>query len=288
MNIVFYTSGVAGSGRLVRGIAVANALGRAGIPCDFTILSSSSFAELAERSGVKHRYVPKENEEALSEAACRDSELYKALGELKPDILIVDLLWFTLQHFIDELPCRKIFLCHQVIEDFFHIRELSLRFRPEQYDEVIAIEPFVSDVVFRGIHPLILKNRDEILSRKEALERLELSGKDRNILFAVNARPGDFERLKKKYAPLANRRRKITYSTNYKGGLFPVIDYFNAFDMVICLAGYNQFWECLYFRKEAVFETIPLNFSSMDRRIRECGRMRIRTNGADELVKIMC
>ena len=53
--------------------------------------------------------------------------------------------------------------------------------------------------------------------------------------------------MKKTYSYLEDEGYQMVYSTNYKGGLFPAVDYFNAFEMLICGAGYNSFWEAVYF-----------------------------------------
>ena len=288
MKILFYTSGVAGSGRLVRGIAIGNALKRKKINCDFTILSSSSFAHLCDQLEIKHIEIPIESEEQLSKEQITSSTLYKTITKINPDILIVDLLWFSIYNFIDELNCKKVFICHQVVDNFFTIKmpEKELRFNEKQYDLLLSIEPFRSKIKFKNINPLILRNRDEILSREEALTKLNLDPSKEVCLYAFNNRPGDFDKFRKKYSYLEDVYQMV-YTSNYSGGLFPVIDYFNAFDFIVCAAGYNQFWEVIYFNKEAVFEHVPLNFSSTERRVTECSDYQFDENGADQLVDII-
>lgn len=139
----------------------------------------------------------------------------------------------------------------------------------------------------KQINPLILRNRDEILSRKEAIKALCLDGSRDICLFAFNGRPGDFEKNKRKYSYLESAGYQMVYTSNYEGGLFPVVDYFNAFDFIVCAAGYNQFWEAIYFGKEAVFENVPLNFSSTEKRIDECIDFHFDENGADQIVQLM-
>lgn len=233
--------------------------------------------------------IPTEGEEILARENYHKSALYKTIQKIKPDILIVDLLWFSLFHFIEELQCKKIFLCHQVSDDFFQIptSEEELIFNPLVYNEVLAIEPFESVIQMREINPIILRNRDEVFSREEALNKLNLKGEKDICLFAFNGRPEDFDRNKQKYSYLENAGYQMVYTTNYKGGLFPVLDYFNAFDFIICGAGYNQFWEVQYFQKEAVFENVPLRFSSTEKRIAQCSDFVFDENGADQLVNLL-
>jgi hypothetical protein len=205
-------------------------------------------------------------------------------------VLLIDLLWFNLYHFIHELACKKIFLCHQVFDFFFTVPlpggKISIR--PEDYDILLAVEPFTSSVPMRQINPIVLRNRDEILPRAEALDRLNLDGNKSVSLFAFNAPPEDFERCKKKYSYLEDTGGyQMIFTTMYRGGIFPIVDYFNAFDFIITGAGYNAFWEVIFFKKEAAFENIPLNFSSTERRIEECQEYTFDENGADQLVDIM-
>ena len=63
MKILYYTSGITGSGRVVRGISIGNAFKRKGLQDSYTILSSSKFAFLADDFG--HIEIPPENPAAL-------------------------------------------------------------------------------------------------------------------------------------------------------------------------------------------------------------------------------
>jgi hypothetical protein len=289
MRIVYFTSGIAGSGRMVRGISIGNALHRKRVECEYTILNSSSFAHLADGFGINHIEIPLEGEKELSKKNYPHSALYRTIKSLSPDVLLVDLQWFSLHNCIHDLNCKKVFLCHYVFDYFFTIplEDGEISIRPEDYDLLLAIEPFTCSMPMKQINPIILRNRDEILTRERALDLLNLNGSEKVCLFAFNARPGDFDRVKKKYSHIEDTGYRMVYTTNYEGGLFPVVDYFNAVDFIICGAGYNQFWEVIYFDKEAVFENIPLNFSSTERRINECQEYYFDENGADQLVDIM-
>jgi hypothetical protein len=289
LNIVYYTSGISGSGRVVRGISIGNGLNRNNIRCNYTILSSSKFAHLADRLGIAHREIPAEDEHQLDPHNFHNSALYTTLVALQPDVLIIDLLWFNLYHFIEELSCKKIFICHQVYDRFFSIplESGTISIRPEDYDLLLAVEPFHSSIPMEHIEPIILRNRNEILPRHKAIELLNLKPEQRNCLFAFNAHPGDFDRYKKKYNYLEDGGYQMVYTTNYRGGIFPIVDYFNAFDFIVTGAGYSAFWEVIYFDKEAVFENFPLMFSSTVRRLQECSDYRFTENGADQLAKII-
>jgi len=289
MRVVFYTSGTTGSGRLVRGISIGNAIQRKSLDWDYTIISFSPFAHLADIFAHRHVEIPPEDEHQLSGENYSKSFLYKTILSLNPDVLIVDLLWFSLHHFIKGLACKKIFLCHWVEQRFFSVplQNETLHLNTIDYDRLFAIEPFGPRVPFDEINPLIIRNRNEILPREKALYELNLSNNKKNCLYAFNGNPEDFEKHKKKYSYLLKENYHMVYTTNYQGGLFPVVDYYNAFDLLICGAGYNQFWEARYFNKKAIFENVPLRFSSTERRIKKFSKYKFEENGADQLIDII-
>ena len=289
VNVVYYTSGIPGTGRIVQGISIYNALIRRGLNWAFTIVSSTRLAGIADVFGIPHIEIPLENENDLSPENWPRSALYGTLTRLKPDILVVDRMWFSLYHFLDELPCKKIFFSIQVRDAFYRIelRSGPLDFNGNQYDRVLAIEPFKSRVEMQQINPVILRNRDEIYDRETAADKLGLAMDKPVCLVALNYKEGYFEKLAKKYSYLDDEY-EMFYTTNLKGGgVFPILDYFNAIDLVVSAAGYTQFWEVLYFEKEGIFETYPLNFTNMKWRVEECSDFRFEENGADQIVGIM-
>jgi hypothetical protein len=197
--------------------------------------------------------------------------------------------WFMLSSFIRELPCRKVFLCRQVDERFFRMKLPAgdLAFRPQDYDLALAIEPFPTSQPLRRINPIVIRNWDEILPRKEALKKLGLSEAGNHCLFAFNGEPGEFEECRKMYSYLGEEGYQMVYSTNYQGGLFPAVDYFNAFELLVCAAGYNAFWEAVYFQKEAIFVPQQRRFENQSWRVSECQDYQFTRNGADELVDLI-
>jgi hypothetical protein len=290
VRVLYYATGITGSGNLVLGISIANAFRRRGGGHSLTILSSSpSFTELADRMEVPHQEIPLEDEAQLSTEGHGSSALFNTIVSLDPDVLIVAVNWFMLHSFIQGLPCRKVFICRQVDERYFSIPIAgeTLSLRPQDYDLALAIEPFQTNQPLRPINPIVLRNRDEVLTRKDALRKLGLEEAGNHCLFAFNGKPGEFEKVKKMYAYLEDVGYQMIYSTNYKGGLFPAVDYFNAFEMLICGAGYNAFWEAVYFQKEAIFVPEPRRFENQFWRVEECQEYAFERNGADELVEMI-
>lgn len=221
----------------------------------------------------------------------KSSELYQKLNELKPDILIVDRIWMTLYRMIDDLDCKKVFISSLTDKSFFSIDtpDIQIEFNENQYDKVIAIEPF--DVPFNAeqINPLIIRNRNEIFTRETALEKLKLSGEKKICFIGMNFQPGHFEKLKEKYSYMEKEGEyEVIYSTNIYGeGIFPIADYYNAIDLLICPPTYNHFWESRFFNKKAVFEKVPVRFCDLDLRINKFSDYTFKENGADQLADIL-
>ena len=294
MHIVYYTSGTTGSGRIIRGISIDNALKRKGIVSEYTILSSCPFGFLADKFNIKHIEIPVEQENLLMGVSYKQSQLFTTLKELDPDILIVDLQWFTLTKFIDQFSFKKIFLFTQIntvekVNLYFNIPLPTevLHFDSSQYDLLIEAEPTNISITMDKINPLIMRNKEEILTRGNASCSLGINPADKNCLFAINGNPGDYENIVKTYSYLEDEGYHMVYSTNYKGGIFPAVDYFNAFDLIITGGGYNSFWEAQYFEKEALFIPASRQFEDQKKRINECSGMEFEENGADQLVDII-
>ncbi len=287
MRVVFYTSSTSGIGRLVTGMSVGNALKRKGVSCDYTIVHSSNMGHLAEDFSTVR--VPVETEEELSPARWRKSVLFKTLSKLKPDVLLVHHTWFMVQNFLDELPGKKLYLSDQAFDRHFRVPLPSgeLVFDPGRYDRVIAIEPFESAVAMELINPLVLRNRDEILPRDKALKRLGLDGSRPVALYSLSGRPGYFDEFREKYSYL-EKDHDVVYTGTWSGStIFPAVDYFNAIDLVVCGAGYNQVWEASFFGKKALYELLEVIFSDQRLRLKASEGFSFNVNGADQLADII-
>ena len=239
ISIVFYTSGTTGSGRIIKGLSIGNALKRKNITYKYTILSSCKFGYLADKFNFKHLEIPIEHEDLLTGNSYKQSILYTTLKSLKPDILIVDLEWFTIARFIEGFSFKKAFLStnlnNKAASDLFFNIPLSnmiLHFDPTKYDLIIEAEQTYTPSPKIKINPLIIRNKNEILTREDASDCLNIDPKNKNCLFSINGKPGEYEDIVKTYSYLEDEGYHMIYSTNYKGGIFPVADYFNAFNFI--------------------------------------------------------
>ncbi len=286
VRIVYYTSGITGAGRLVIGIAIGNALRRKGIDCKFTIVHTSPAGHFADEfNAIK---IPLETETELSQEHCRFSILYKTLKKLKPDVLIVNHQWFMIYSFIEEMPCKKIYLSDHAYDAHFRVPLPGgdLVFNNKQYDRVLAIEPFEPPVPMERINPLIVRNRGEIMDRETALRRLGLEGSKKIALYSFSGNRGDYENHLEKYSYL-DKEYDVVRLSLYGDTLFPVVDYYNAFDLIVSGGGYNNVWSSVYFNKQSIFEPAQLKFSDHEQRIEAGKRFHFDVNGADQLVDMI-
>ncbi len=289
MRVLYYTGGTTGSGHLVRGLTLANAFRRAGAPVDFSILSvNTEYGRFAEIFEVPLVQIPPEDETALGPDRYRGSALYRAIEAAAPDVLVVDIHWFALDSFIRELPCRKVILIRRIDPRYFRFRvaDRELAFRPGDWDLVLRTEPgFDLPFPSESVEPLVLRSRDEILTAADARADLGLGPEDRACLFAFSGGVGKGAESWSSFSYLEDEGWKVIRSDNREGGLFPAVDWYNAFDLVVCGAGYNAFWEARYFRKEAFFVPCETRFEDPVGRIALCSDYDFEENGADQAVR---
>ncbi len=271
----------------MRGIAIGNGLARKNADVEYLIVNSSDFGFLCDRSGFMHVEIPIEELHKLSPDNYKLSVLYNVIVDYSPDVLIVDLLWFPLQGFIRELTCKKVLLLRYVDNSFFSIKHAfpALEFIPSYYDDIIAIEPVPYPFKSFTVNPIIIRNKNEILSRHDALRSIGCERGKPLCLVSINGEPGEFEKVKLQYEYLENEGFELVYSTNYNpNSLFPAVDHFNAFDMVVCSAGYNSFWETVYFDMQAILVPEIRAFGDQRWRVGNCTTHSFEENGADQLV----
>jgi hypothetical protein len=289
LRVLYYTAGVTGSGHIVQGLSLAAAFRRAAVPVEYSMLSlTSEFDRLAEGFGVPLVTIPPEDEAALGPERCKDSALYRAIMAANPDVLVVDLYWFALDSFIRGLPCKKILLIRQIDPGFFHFRVpgRELVFQPSDWDLVLRTEPhFELPFPSESVEPIVLRDRAEILFREAARADLGIADGEQACLFAFNGKAGEDAEAWKSFSYLEEAGWKVIRSGNRSGGLFPAVDWYGAFDLLVCGAGYNAFWEARYFRKEASFVPFPRRFENQARRIALSSDYEFEENGADQLVR---
>lgn len=178
----------------------------------------------------------------------------------------------------------KVPLCRQVEKRFFTITTSDGQeaFDPTAYDSIYKIEPFQLPFPAVELNPIVIRNHDEILSREAALSRLGIDGKRSVCLVSYSGSDGKHQPLLEEANKLGTTMEQVTVSNGEK---FPVVDCFQAVDLVISTAGYNSFWEVRYFRKNSIFIPMPKRFENQDQRLHTCRELNFDDNGADQLIQ---
>lgn len=288
-TILFVTSGATGSGRVVRGLAVGEALRRQSSETRFVLATTSGFGDpLSGLLGIEHRRLDTQTTRgARTKTPAVVASISQLVSELNPSLVIVDLVWFLIQPILSELPCPVVALFRAVDPAFLHYSGVlgEMDFDTRLYAKVVSIEPPHEVPNDWSVEPLVLRNRDEVLSKETATRSLGLDPQRAHCLILQNGNEGEFEWLSATYDYLADEGYEIVRSTNYREkSLFPAVDYFNAFDFVVTGAGYNSVWECVFFEKECVFVPMQRVFENQNARIDRCRDYRFQINGADRLV----
>jgi hypothetical protein len=193
-RIVFFTFGK-GSGDLVVGISLALAFKRAGQAVQFTAVTNNEFTSISDGI-IDHVHVPIEPH--LFMVADRKTRLYKTLRRLKPDLLIVYGSWVPILPLLDQFDCSKVLLMRQVNEPFLSVSPgpgIKIDINPTDYDHAFTCEPGFELPGFGPIHPIVIRNHDEILSRDEARQQLGVPDGKKLAVIARNGYEGELEEL---------------------------------------------------------------------------------------------
>jgi len=292
VRVTFFSYGLTGAGHIALALSIYYALKR----CCYTTITYTiatritPFARLAEELGAQVVMLPEDDTTLVSPDHFETSLLYKAIAAIAPDILIVDMSWFAIDAFIARLPCKKVFITRQVDPRYFSLRlpARTLSFRPGTYDLIVATEPgFDTPFESKRIEPIVMRNRGEILPLSQARTELGIKGDERACLFAFNGKEGEGALAWKSFSYLEEEGWRVVRSDNRSGGLFPAVDWFEAFELLVCGAGYSAFWEARAFEKQAFFVPFRRNFEDQSRRIAICSDYVPKENGADRLVDII-
>ncbi len=289
MRVVYYTSATTGTGNVVIGMSIGLGFRRLDPAVEFEILNPLPAAgALCERVGLRHAELPLEDERELGPDKYRDSALFKALEERKPDILIVNKHWMCVDAMLPALGCKKVFTSINLDHSAYRIPlpDRVLSFEPEAWDERFALEPFGRlPFPMRVVDPVILRNRDEILPRATALERLGVSGDKPVFMLCLRGDAKTVEDAKKTYSYLADEGWDTVATSDFEDGLFPVSDCYAAVDLLACPSGYNSLWESVYFGKDALYSYLPTRFENMEERLKFAETYEFKENGADTIAR---
>lgn len=286
MKIVFLTSGK-GSGHVVLATSLFNALKRLNVDFEFILIGNYEYEHLCSSLFMNCQFEMQPN---LYVTDPKSSQLYMILKELNPDFLVTDGLWFPLQNMLDFFRFKKIIFFRQSVDSWFKLESEkygSIKFYPEQFDYCFSIEPGFLKPGLKMLNPFIIRNRDEIYSVTEAKSKLNLKCHKKVCIVAHNGFEGEFELIKQGIKNFDDDYQIITTSNRDGEGLYPLVDYFKGIDLIVGAAGYNIFYEVLYFQKEFRFFPQKRIFEDQSWRIKNNSVYKFDLNGADQLAHII-
>lgn len=275
-----------GSGDLVTGLALAEGFRRAGLEVDFTILSNNEFGSLAD--GIA-RFVRVPVEPHLFLVNDRRTRLYREIMRIRPDLLIVFGSWVPVLPYLDEIDSSTVLLLRQCNDPWLSLRLPGgqvVPINPEAYDLALSCEPGFLPPGFSPIEPVVIRNRDEILSRDEARSRLGVPEGKRLCVIARNGYDGELEALLDRHSAPGDEWHVLTMTNRDGSGVFPLADYAAAIDLLISGGGYATFYETRYFGIPAQLEAFDRNAEDIGWRLRENAGYEFDVNGADQFVQM--
>jgi hypothetical protein len=269
LKVAYVTGGTVGAGHLMRGVAVRNALVRAGARVDFTMLGPPLPFENAI-AAAGYRAVEMKPEPLMREVTARTSPLAQALVALAPDLVVVDLFWAPLR-FVLPLLQAEAWLLVRRCPDAWLDGPPGLPFLPAQYARRFAIEPMDSRVPLEPLAPIVVCNPDECRSGGAAEDLIVHAGK-----------PGELDVLRAAAPPGAR-----AVSLWDAGAPFPVAPLLPSARSVTCGAGYNAYWESRWLGHFPRTRFVPFERSIDDQpwRLLACADYAMRENGADVLAR---
>jgi hypothetical protein len=289
VKLVYFTAGTKGAGHLVRGVAIGRALERAGFAGEYAIVAPQkppfpAMREALDDLGIE--IVALDAEALIDPDRAAGTELAARLGELAPDLLLVDMFWVPLRFILDDLGCPA-WLMLRSCPPVWLTGPDGVRFAPEQYERMMAIEPIDGGgLELEPIDPVVVCNPDELRSRDELCERFRLDPARRIVAVSHAGLRGEIHRLLTldQLGPVAQLLRFDLYTGR---GVFPLAPWLGAADEIHSSAGYNSYWEArwLGYAPRTKLTAIPRTFDDPVWRVRTCGSYRMRENGADAIAR---
>ena len=161
MRAAFFTFG-SGAGNIAVGASVFNGLRRAGTDVEFTVITDSDFGDIYSSylgSSFKVIQIKPEPEKLFFDDL--GTELFHALQSVKPEIIIVFMLWMPVMPLLEDFDCPKILLVRQCPLQWFSMQtgpHDSLDLNLHDYSAAYSIEPGFLPEGFIQLPSMILRN----------------------------------------------------------------------------------------------------------------------------------
>lgn len=277
MRIAYFTAGTVGAGHLVRGLAIGRGLMRRGFDGDYRMFGPPLAYGIAPPAN--HTAVAIEAKDARDPQRARTSDLARTLAEFRPDLLLVDMFWASLRHFLPSLGCEAWLLVRKCPGAWF-VGPSDTPYAPEQYRRTIAIEPVRHLAITERIDPIVVCNPDECRPPTALRERLGMPPGETLTVVTHAGVAGEIDGI----APAVGEKA-VRCDLHDTEPLFPLAEWLGGADRIFSAAGYNSYWEArwLGYADRTHFAAQPRRIDDQAWRIAACGAHAMRANGADVL-----
>lgn len=277
MRIAYFTAGTVGAGHLVRGLAVGRGLTRRGFDGEYRMFGPPLAYGIPPPPN--HVAVAIAAEEARDPRRARESELARTLTEFRPDLLLIDMFWAPVRHFLPALGGEAWLLVRKCPGAWF-VGPPDAPFAPGQFRRTLAIEPVRHLAITERIDPIVVCNPDECRPTTALRERLGVPPGETLTVVTHAGVAGEIDQI----APAAGAGA-VRCDLHAADPLFPLAEWLGGADRIHSGAGYNSYWEARWLGYAARTRFVPQRRRIDDQawRIAACGDHVMQANGADVL-----
>lgn len=288
MRVALFTAGTVGAGHLMRGVAIARAIARAGLACEFRHFGPRlAFPPEHTLARYADTY---EIIDVLADRMLRDrvlaaeSPLTHALESYRPDVLIVDVFWLPLRWVLPFLRVES-WLLVRTAPSHWLTNLGPISFVPSQYARIIGMEPVPYREVNCVIDPIVVANPEECQPPEALRAHFGVPAEERLAVVAHAGERGELEQLRAAAPEEALRELDLHAART----LFPAAEWLGGADRIVCGGGFNSFWEAkwLGYADRTTFVPFPRNIDDQAHRITTMRDYEMYGNGADQLVQML-
>ena len=292
MKLAYFTGGTAGAGHLVRGLAIGQALNRAGYRGDMRMfIPTKPLAGLREAlAPFSPTVCPIDPEEVLDPLRGPRSEISAALIDYAPDLLIADMFWAPLLHILPLLNTES-WLLVRSCPDIWLRGTQTTPFDSTQFTRIIGIEPLTNKEISEHIEPIVICNPDDAKTRAELCARWDIEGGTRVVAITHAGLRGEIDVLRSDYDETIGDEEDDSFiiesDLHDQNAVFPLAAWLPAVDQIHCAAGYNSYWESRWmnYAHKTRMRVIARKIDDPLSRVESGRSYRMRENGADVLAR---
>lgn len=281
MNVAYFTAATVGAGHLLRALSIERGLKRAGFEGTYRMIGPNPV--LPDRLVPPNwRVVQIRHEEIAVPERAWETEIARELFDFEPDLLLVDIFWAPLLHILPVLN-KPAWLIAGSMPSFWLQGPSHHPFDPEQYERIIAVEPFLNLPVTDSVEPIVIVNPDERRPPEAIRKRYGVEPGQKLTVVVQAGLAGEAQELARREGD--GDSVLAVLSLHDPEPLFPSAPWLTGADRIVSGAGYNVFWESKWLGHydRTVFFPFPRTVDDHAWRLSACSGVVMTANGADTL-----